>query len=217
MLARIGGALIIGGLVLPWYKFDLGQLAEAFGGADVSFKAAGLPTGQTFTAWESARTVFFVIGFFGLLAVSQLPFASPGMVGRFFMIAGFAGFILLGYKIIHPPLDFLAILKMELKPQPGIFIALVGMACTAYAGWEQVKQDLSRPAYQQHAQQSDWQTTQGAGQAAAQQQPQQRPQQQPYAQPQPAAPQSQAAAQAVAAPRVIPPDPFAPKPPTFNK
>jgi hypothetical protein len=201
-LARIGGALIIVGLILPWYKFDLGQLAEAFGGSGASFKAVGLPTGQTFTAWDSARTVFFVVGFFGVLALTQVPFSTPGIVGRFFMFAGFAGFILLGYKIVHPPLDFLELLKMKLKPQPGIFLALAGMAFTAYAGWEQVKQDLSKPRYNPAAPPSDWQMAEDPGQAFGHHEAMQ---------------PGQAQVQTTATPRAIPPDPFAPKPPTFSQ
>jgi hypothetical protein len=211
--ARIGGALIIAGLLLPWYKFDLSQLTQAFGGGDL--KLTGMPTSQTFSAFDSARTVFFIVGGFGVLALTQIPFATPGIVGKFFMIAGFAGVVLLGYKIVHPPLDFLELLKMKLKPQPGIFLTLIGMALATYGGWEQVKQDLSRPRTER-TMGSDWHMTETAdasNQAYAQQQAVPRGPAHPTLGPTPTTPQ-QAQAQQVAGPRVIPPDPFAPKPPT---
>ncbi|MGH2907619.1 MAG: hypothetical protein ACRDKI_12745 [Solirubrobacterales bacterium] len=224
-IARWGAVFLIAGLFLPWYKFDLGQLGEAFGAAaGGSLKISGIPTSQTFSAWDSARTVFVILFLFGSIALAQIPFATPGIVGRIFMFAGFGCMVLLGYKIVHPPLDFLELLKMKLKPQIGIFLTTFGAAIISYAGWEQVKRDLAAPSRTDafnSATGSDWHTSVATNSAnAGYAQPQTVGQAQAAMQAQQAAMGAQAAApQAVpqppqaASPSIVPPDPFAPPPP----
>lgn len=210
-LARIGSLLIVVGLILPWYKLDFSAFAQSFGISPVLLKQAGLPTGQNIKAWDDGHTVVFVLGAFALLAMTQIPFASPSMVGSFFMVAGLAGVVLIGYKIVTPPShELLTQLNLKLKPMPGIFVSLAGMAAIAFAGFEQSKQGSSTRAAAGSVG-SDWMTTQQA--------PSAHPTAQPavangYQAPTPGVPQTEA--QRIAGPRVIPPDPFAVKPPTFS-
>jgi hypothetical protein len=210
--AQFGGVLILVSLVLPWFA--------------LSFAGIGA---HNFRVWSLDKGAFVLIAAYGLFALSQIKMSSRDSMALIYLIIGAlmtAAFI---YKIwVSPPgsskiggvgglggidaSDLFKSLGIDMKPSYGAYVGIVGslfFTAGSFLEFRAAGMAKSAPPVPQA-----FQPQQQQQQAAPGGQRYQAPAPQAHAPDPFAVPQQQAAVAATAAPRQVPPDPFAPKPPT---
>lgn len=141
--ARIGAVMLLASMLFPWFGHDIGPI-------HVDYKV-----------WSENRTMAIALGVFALVAVTQIQFASPGVIGRVWLLLGGGLAAYLAFRVFTPPQDpvteLLDAMNLQLHARIGVYIALAGSVMIGYGGWLQVKSDLMRagpgepPAVRDHA------------------------------------------------------------------
>ncbi|HEV7919071.1 MAG TPA: hypothetical protein VGO97_05785 [Solirubrobacterales bacterium] len=141
-VAQVGGVALIASLFLNWYSLGFGDAAGLLGPG-----SAGILDGieASFSGWKILKNTDIALVVVGAAAIAQLPLASAALMGRIYAIIGFLAAAFVLFRIISPPFDFLSLIGLEISPKPGIFLALAGAAAIGYAGWMQIKREMTRP------------------------------------------------------------------------
>ncbi|MFY9265573.1 MAG: hypothetical protein WAO61_09135 [Solirubrobacterales bacterium] len=129
--ARFGACALALAAILPWFGHKFGPIAISY------------------SIWRDGGYVGIALVAVAAAAAVQPQVLGPALTGRLWLLAGvgFAGY--LGYLAENPPPNnmadgILALLDLNLKPQPGIFAAIAGSLLVAYGGFLQVREGRRR-------------------------------------------------------------------------
>lgn len=131
LAARLGAVALMISLPVPWFGHSFGPVSINYSLWDLSNAAAG---------------GLFV---FAVLAMVQLNIGK-GLTGPMWTIAGASLAAYLCYRLFTPPTVFTSELfdglNLNVKPRPGVYLAIAGAGAISYGGILQMRFEASRAA-----------------------------------------------------------------------